>query len=106
LSAVRGRGVLHSALSDVERARNGGGAERRSARRCWGAVGGVIAPLENIGLIIVDEEQKTAIKQEETARYHGRDVAIVRAKMEGALALLVRRNALDGNVSHATEREI
>ena len=48
----------------------------------------MFAPLENVGLIIVDEEQENSYKQEETPRYHGRDVAIVRAKMENAAALL------------------
>ena len=48
----------------------------------------VFAPLENVGLIVVDEEQEASYKQEETPRYHGRDVAIVRAKIEGAVALL------------------
>src|SRR5437667_6164662 len=48
----------------------------------------IFAPLENVGLIIVDEEQESSYKQEETPRYHGRDVAIVRAKMENAVALL------------------
>jgi len=48
----------------------------------------VFAPLENVGLIIVDEEQEGSYKQEETPRYHGRDVAIVRAKLENAAALL------------------
>jgi primosomal protein N' (replication factor Y) len=48
----------------------------------------VFAPLENLGLLIVDEEQESSFKQEETPRYHGRDVAIVRAKMENAVALL------------------
>lgn len=48
----------------------------------------VFAPLENLGLIIVDEEQESSYKQEETPRYNGRDVAIVRARLEGAVALL------------------
>jgi primosomal protein N' (replication factor Y) len=48
----------------------------------------VFAPLENLGLIIVDEEQEASYKQEEAPRYNGRDVAIVRAKLEGAAALL------------------
>jgi primosomal protein N' (replication factor Y) len=48
----------------------------------------VFAPLENLGLIIVDEEQETSYKQEETPRYNGRDVAVYRARLEGAVALL------------------
>ncbi len=48
----------------------------------------VFAPLENVGLVVVDEEHDSAYKQEESPRYHGRDVAIVRARMERALVLL------------------
>ena len=48
----------------------------------------VFAPVADLALMIVDEEQDPSYKQEEMPRYHGRDVAIVRAKMEGALALL------------------
>jgi primosomal protein N' (replication factor Y) len=83
-----GVAVLHSALSDVERAREWRRVRNGEARVVVGTRSAVFAPLENIGLIIVDEEQENSYKQEETPRYHGRDVAIVRAKMEGALALL------------------
>ena len=83
-----GVAVLHSALSDVERAREWWRARNGEARVVVGTRSAVFAPLENIGLIIVDEEQENSFKQEETPRYHGRDVAIVRAKLEGALALL------------------
>jgi len=62
-------------------------AERRGSRRGRNALGGICAA-GKCRLIIVDEEQENSFKQEETPRYHGRDVAIVRAKMEGALALL------------------
>ena len=48
----------------------------------------VFAPLENLGLIIVDEEQEPSYKQEETPRYNGRDTAVYRAQLEGAVALL------------------
>jgi primosomal protein N' (replication factor Y) len=83
-----GVAVLHSALSDVERAREWRRVRTGEARVVVGTRSAVFAPLEKIGLIIVDEEQENSFKQEETPRYHGRDVAIVRAKMEGALALL------------------
>jgi len=80
--------VLHSALSDVERAREWWRVRRGEARVVVGTRSAVFAPVENLGLIVVDEEQEASYKQEETPRYHGRDVAIVRAKMEGAVALL------------------
>ena len=83
-----GVAVLHSALSDVERAREWWRVRNGEARVVVGTRSAVFAPLENVGLIIVDEEQENSYKQEETPRYHGRDVAIVRAKMEGAPALL------------------
>ena len=83
-----GVAVLHSGLSDVERAREWWRVRSGEARVVVGTRSAVFAPLENLGLIIVDEEQESSYKQEETPRYHGRDVAIVRAKLENALALL------------------
>lgn len=83
-----GVAVLHSALNDVERAREWWRVRNGEARVVVGTRSAVFAPLENVGLIIVDEEQENSYKQEETPRYHGRDVGIVRAKLEGALALL------------------
>jgi primosomal protein N' (replication factor Y) (superfamily II helicase) len=83
-----GVAVLHSALSDIERAREWQRVRNGEARVVVGTRSAVFAPLDNLGLIIVDEEQESSYKQEETPRYHGRDVAIVRAKMENAVALL------------------
>lgn len=83
-----GVAVLHSALTDVERAREWWRVRNGDARVVVGTRSAVFAPLERLGLIIVDEEQENSYKQEETPRYHGRDVAIVRAKMENAVALL------------------
>jgi primosomal protein N' (replication factor Y) len=83
-----GVAVLHSALSDVERAREWWRVRNGEARVVVGTRSAVFAPLENVGLIIVDEEQENSYKQEETPRYHGRDAAIVRAKMSNAVALL------------------
>jgi primosomal protein N' (replication factor Y) len=83
-----GVAVLHSALGPVERAREWWRVRRGEARVVVGTRSAIFAPLENLGLIIVDEEQENSYKQEETPRYHGRDVAVVRAKMENTLALL------------------
>jgi primosomal protein N' (replication factor Y) len=83
-----GVAVLHSALSDVERAREWWRVRNGEARVIVGTRSAIFAPAEKLGLVIVDEEQESSYKQEETPRYHGRDVAIVRAKLENALALL------------------
>ncbi len=83
-----GVAVLHSALSDVERAREWWRVRNGEARVIVGTRSAIFAPVANLGLVIVDEEQESSYKQEETPRYHGRDVAIVRAKLEKALALL------------------
>ena len=83
-----GVAVLHSALGEVERARAWWRVRNGQARVIVGTRSAIFAPVENLGLVIVDEEQESSYKQEETPRYHGRDVAIVRAKLENALALL------------------
>jgi primosomal protein N' (replication factor Y) len=98
-----GVAVLHSALSDVERAREWWRVRNGEARVVVGTRSAVFAPLENVGLIIVDEEQENSFKQEETPRYNGRDVAIVRAKIEGALALLGSATPSMESYHHARE---
>src|SRR5262249_1421210 len=80
--------VLHSALGEPERAREWWRVRRGEVRVVVGTRSAVFAPLERLGLIIVDEEQDASYKQEETPRYNGRDVAVMRAKFEGAVALL------------------
>jgi len=80
--------VLHSGLVEAERAREWWRARQGDARIVIGTRSAVFAPLENLGLIIVDEEQEASYKQNEAPRYHGRDTAIMRAKLEGAVALL------------------
>ena len=97
-----GVAVLHSALTDVERAREWWRVRNGEARVVVGTRSAVFAPLECLGLIIVDEEQENSYKQEETPRYHGRDVAIVRAKMENAVALLGSATPSLESYHHAT----
>lgn len=80
--------VLHSSLADKERSHEWWRVRRGEARIVVGTRSAVFAPLENVGLIIVDEEQETSYKQEETPRYNGRDAAIVRASLTNAVALL------------------
>jgi primosomal protein N' (replication factor Y) (superfamily II helicase) len=80
--------VLHSGLGDNERAREWWRVRQGEARLVVGTRSAVFAPLENLGLVIVDEEQEASYKQNEAPRYHGRDTAIMRAKLERALALL------------------
>lgn len=98
-----GVAVLHSALSDVERAREWWRVRNGEARVVVGTRSAIFAPLENVGLIIVDEEQESSYKQEETPRYHGRDVAIVRAKMENAVAVLGSATPSMETYHHARE---
>ncbi len=80
--------VLHSGLPDIERAREWWRVRKGEAKIVVGTRSAVFAPLENLGLIIIDEEQESSYKQEETPRYHGRDTAVYRAQLEGAVALL------------------
>jgi primosomal protein N' (replication factor Y) (superfamily II helicase) len=97
-----GVAVLHSALTDVERAREWWRVRNGAARVVVGTRSAVFAPVQRLGLIIVDEEQETSYKQEETPRYHGRDVAIVRAKTENAVALLGSATPSLETYHHAT----
>lgn len=80
--------VLHSRLSEGERHDEWHKIQSGDARIVVGARSAVFAPLENLGLIVVDEEQETSYKQEDAPHYHARDVAIVRAKMEQSVVLL------------------
>ncbi len=80
--------ILHSALSDDERAEQWHRIRRGEARVVVGTRSAVFAPVAGLALIIVDEEQDSSYKQEETPRYHARDVAVMRASMAKAVVVL------------------
>src|SRR4029453_9470971 len=80
--------ILHSGLSDGERHDEWQRIRRGEGDGVMGTRSAVFAPLERVGLIVVDEEHDGSYKQEESPRYHGRDVAIVRAQREQALVVL------------------
>jgi primosomal protein N' (replication factor Y) (superfamily II helicase) len=80
--------ILHSAFSDAERAEQWRRIRAGAAPVVVGTRSGVFAPVRNLGLIIVDEEHDSSYKQQENPRYHGRDVAIVRAQHAQATIVL------------------
>ncbi len=80
--------ILHSALSDKERAQQWHRIKSGEARMVVGTRSAVFAPVADLALIIVDEEHDSSYKQEETPRYHARDIAVVRAKMANAAVVL------------------
>jgi primosomal protein N' (replication factor Y) len=80
--------IQHSGLSDGERHDQWHRIRRGDVDVVVGTRSAVFAPVRNLGLLIVDEEHDGSYKQEETPRYHGRDVAVVRAQQAGALAVL------------------
>ena len=80
--------VLHSHLSAGERHDEWQKVRQGRARIVIGARSAIFAPVDPLGLIIVDEEHEHSYKQEEAPRYHARDVAVVRGQMEGAVVVL------------------
>jgi primosomal protein N' (replication factor Y) len=80
--------VLHSHLSAGERHDEWHKIRQGRARIVIGARSAIFAPVEPLGLIIVDEEHEHSYKQEEAPRYHARDVAIMRGQMESAVVML------------------
>lgn len=80
--------ILHSAFHDSERAQEWRRIRSGAAKVVVATRSGVFAPVRNLGLIIVDEEHDQSYKQQETPRYHGRDVAVVRARDAGAVVVL------------------
>jgi primosomal protein N' (replication factor Y) (superfamily II helicase) len=80
--------VLHSGLSDGERADAWRLLRRGERRVAVGARSAVFAPVANLGVIVIDEEHEASYKNGETPRYNTRDVAAVRARLEGARLIL------------------
>ena len=80
--------LLHSGLTPDERAEHWHRIRRGEARIVVGTRSAVFAPMVDLGLILVDEEHDSSYKQEETPRYHGRDVAVMRAKFNNAVVVL------------------
>lgn len=83
-----GVAILHSAFHDAERAEQWRRIRQGSARVVVGTRSGVFAPVQNLGLIIVDEEHDASYKQQDTPRYNGRDVAVMRANQAHACIVL------------------
>jgi primosomal protein N' (replication factor Y) (superfamily II helicase) len=80
--------ILHSAFTDSERTEQWRRIRSGAAGVVVGTRSGIFAPVQNLGLIVVDEEHDQSYKQEEVPRYHGRDVAIVRAQAAKACIVL------------------
>jgi len=80
--------LLHSGLSDPERHAEWLRLRRGAAAICVGVRSAVFAPVQDLGIIVVDEEHDGSFKQEEGPAYHARDLAVVRAKMESAVCVL------------------
>lgn len=80
--------VLHSRLSDVERHRHWRSIADGEIQVVVGARSAIFAPARRLGLIVIDEEHETTFKQEETPRYHARDVAVKRAQLLGVPVVL------------------
>ncbi len=80
--------ILHSHLSQGEKFDEWHRIRKGEARIVIGARSAVFAPLTNLGIIVVDEEHENTYKQETTPRYHGRDIAVLRAHMEKCAIVL------------------
>ena len=80
--------ILHSGLTNDERAEQWHRIHRGDARIVVGTRSAVFAPVKDLALVVVDEEHDSSYKQEETPRYNGRDVAIMRGKLSAAAVVL------------------
>ncbi len=100
--------VLHSGLSDRERAAEHRRLLEGAARIAVGVRSAVFAPVRDLGVLVVDEEHEPSFKQEESLRYHARDLAVYRARLCGAPVVLgsatpsleTLKNAAEGRYEH------
>ncbi len=98
-----GIAVLHSALSDGERYDEWRRIRRGEAPIVIGARSAIFAPLEKIGIIVVDEEHEASFKQSDGLRYNARDLALVRGRDEHAVVLLGSATPLVTSIQSATD---
>ena len=96
-------GLLHSALGAGERARTWNRIRRGEATVVLGVRSAVFAPLRNLGLLVVDEEQDGSFKQEERPRYHARDLALVRGRAQDTVVVLGSATPSLESFHHASE---
>ena len=80
--------ILHSGMTDAQRLDMWMRARSGEARVVVGARSAIFAPVPNLGVIVVDEEHEPSFKQESVPRYHARDIAVVRARAQGAVCIL------------------
>lgn len=97
--------VLHSGLGDGERFDQWQTVLSGTAKVVLGARSAVFAPLENLGIVIVDEEHEPAYKQEDGLRYNGRDLAVLRAQMFGCPVLLGSATPSVVSFQHCREKK-
>ncbi len=95
--------ILHSALGAGERRDEWWRIRQGEAKVVVGARAAALAPVERLGLVVVDEEHEGSYKQEETPRYNARDIAIVRARNDGAVVVLGSATPSLESYSHAVE---
>ncbi len=95
--------ILHSALGAGERRDEWWRIRQGEAKVVVGARAAALAPVESLGLVVVDEEHESSYKQEESPRYNARDVAIVRARNDGAVVVLGSATPSLESYSHAVE---
>jgi primosomal protein N' (replication factor Y) len=98
-----GVAVLHSHLSAGERHDQWQQIRSGHARIVIGARSAVFAPLENLGIVVVDEEHEHSYKQEESPHYHARDVAVMRGHMEKIVVVLGSATPSLESFHHARE---